>query len=50
LVCSCSFRFLIWLSYYLISNKIYTDQLADATYCLCDLEGSNCLASRTLAM
>lgn len=44
------FPILIWLSYYLISNKIYTDQLADATYCLCDLEGSNCLASRTLAM
>ena len=44
------FPILIWLSYYLISNKIYTDQLADATYCLCDLEGSNCLASRTLSM
>ena len=44
------FPILIWLSYYIVRNQITTVQLAEATYCLCDLSGSNCLASRTLFM
>ena len=44
------FPILIWLSYYIIRNQITTVLLAEATYCLCDLAGSHCLASHTLSM
>lgn len=43
------FPILIWLSYFLINNKIDTDKLAAATYCLCDLKGQHCFAPNNLA-
>ncbi|CAK8986265.1 unnamed protein product [Durusdinium trenchii] len=42
------FPILIWLSYYLVQNKLETDELADATYCLCDLRGRACFAPSAL--
>ena len=42
------FPILIWLSYYLVRNKIETDGLADATYCLCDLKGTSCFIARNV--
>ena len=37
------------LCYFVISNKILTDQLAQATYCLCDMDGAECHARQILS-
>ncbi|CAJ1372274.1 unnamed protein product [Effrenium voratum] len=42
------FPILIWETYFLVSNKVTTDQLAQATYCLCDLKGDTCFAPEFL--
>eukprot|EP00439_Symbiodinium_sp_Y106_P066486 s207_g10.t2 len=37
------------LGYFVIANKLLTDQLAHATYCLCDMSGDVCHARQILA-
>ena len=37
------------LCYFVISNKILTDRLAQATYCLCAMEGEHCHSRQILA-